>query len=247
MARSLLLIRYCALKTYWTGELICFFRATPRIVRNHQIGGENELPTSPAAAPRSAQFSQSPASLSDAVRRLSHAATDQRLEADSRRPGDNEHTLRIMTNLLTFSQRKAQRDFGFEMTDDTITNDPGNNIPMIPTYLSTVFIKLSRESLLARRKVAAAYIFYAGTLEDLCRFNANIARHHGQFAHERMFLTLQSLFPAHAATRNIFGVVPRRIIKKMSVCLKTISGCDFMAFIGMPNFAQPVTCKRLPC
>ena len=203
-----------------TGELVCFFRAPPRIVRPHQINGGSELSHSPANASRSPHGSrlfQSPALLSDAVRRLGLAARDQRPEMDSRRPGDSEHTLRIMTNLLTFSQQRIQRNFAFETIDNAVTNDQGSNVSVIPTRRSTVFIKMSTDISLARRKVAGAYIFQAGTLEDLCQFNANVAREHGQFAHERMFRTLQSLFPAHAATQNIFGVVARRIIDQLLV------------------------------
>ncbi|KAG6372963.1 hypothetical protein JVT61DRAFT_7009 [Boletus reticuloceps] len=199
------------------GELICFFRAPPRIVRPHQIGGGSELSGSPAHASRSphtSRFFQPPALLSDAVRRLGLAATDQRPEVDFRRPGDSEHTLRIMTNLLTFSQLRLQRDFTIETMDNTV-NDQGSNVSMIPTRRSTVFIKVSSDISLARRKVAAAYIFQASTVENLCRFNANVAREHGQFAHERMFRTLQSLFPAHVATQNIFGVVARQIINEL--------------------------------
>ncbi|KAH0828570.1 hypothetical protein J3R83DRAFT_2840 [Lanmaoa asiatica] len=129
-----------------TEELICFFRAPPRIVRPHQISGEDQLSSSPVAAPRSPHSSrlfQSPALLSDAVRRLGLAATDQRAEVDSRRPGDSEHTLRIMTNLLTFSQQRARWDFTFETQDNPVTNDQGSNVSMIPTRRSTVFIRRS--------------------------------------------------------------------------------------------------------
>ena len=163
--------------------------------------------------------------LSDAVRRLALAATDQRPEVELRRPGDSEHTLRIMTNLLAWSQRRVQRDFTSE-TDNAVTNDQGSNISMIPTRLSTVFIRVPTDISLARRKVAAAYIFHAGTLEDLCRFNANVAREHGQFSHERMFATLRSLFPAHTATQDGFGVVSHQIIKQMLVRLEALGGCN---------------------
>lgn len=193
--------------------MICFFRAPPRIVRPHQISGGSELSSSPATHP--SRLFQSPALLSDAVRRLGLASTDQRSEVDSRRSGDSEHKLRIMTNLLTFSQLRARRDMAFETMDSSV-NDQGST--MIPTRRSTVFIKVSTDISLVRRNVAAAYVFQAGTLEELCRFNANIAREHGQFAHERMFRTLQSLFPAHAATQDFFGAVARRIINQLLVC-----------------------------
>ena len=202
------------------GELICFFRAPPRIVRPHQITGGSELPGSPANAPHSSRLFQSPALLSDAVRRLGFAAKDQRLEVDFRQPGDGDHTLRIMTNLLTFSQLRLQREYALETMENPV-NDQANNVSMIPTRRSTVFIKVSSDVSLARRKVAAAYIFQAGTLEDLCLFNAKVAREHGQFAHERMFRTLQSLFPAHAPTQDIFGVIARRIISQLFVCFRS--------------------------
>lgn len=233
-----------------TEELICFFRALPRIVRPHQINGGSELSSSPATAsrsPHSSRLFQSPALLSDAVRRLGLAATDQRPEVDSRRPGDSEHTLRIMTNLLTFSQQRAQWDVAFETKDNTVTNNQGSNVSMIPTRRSTVFIRLSTDISLARRKVAAAYIFQAGTLEDLCRFNANVAREHGQFAHERMFRTLQSLFPTHAATQNIFGVAAHRIVNQMSVRSESLAERDSLDCIGTESFARVVMCKCLPC
>lgn len=228
MVRSLCSIPYIVYPraVSLTGELICFFRAPPRIVRPHQITGGNDLSSSPANAsrsPHSSRLFQPPALLSDAVRRLGLAATDQRPEVDSRRSGDSEHTLRIMTNLLTFSQLRLQRDIAFETMDNAV-NDQGGNVSMIPTRRSTVFIKVSSDISLARRKVATAYIFQASTLEDLCQFNANIAREHGQFAHERMFRTLQSLFPAHAPTQSIFGVVARRIIKQLLVRFSSPEG-----------------------
>ena len=232
-----------------TEELICFFRAPPRIVRPHPVDGGNELSSSPAAASRSphSRLFQSPALLSDAVRRLGLAATDQRPEVDSRRPGDSEHTLRIMTNLLTFSQKRAQWDFAFETNDNTVTNDQGSNVSMIPTRRSTVFIRLPTDISLARRKVATAYIFQACTLEDLCRFNANIAREHGQFAHERTFRILQSLFPAHAATQNLFGVIAHRIVNQMLVRSGSLERRGSLGCIGIENFVRLMMCKCLRC
>lgn len=233
-----------------TEELICFFRALPRIVRPHQINGGSELassPVTPSRPPHSSRLFQSPALLSDAVRRLGLAATDQRPETDSRRPGDSEHTLRIMTNLLTFSQQRAQWDISFETKDSNVTNDQGSNVSMIPTRRSTVFIRLSTDISLARRKVAAVYIFQASTLEDLCRFNASVAREHGQFAHERMFRTLQSLFPAHVATQNIFGIVARRIVNQMLVRSESLEGRSLLGYIGTGNCVRRVMCKCLPC
>ncbi|KIJ64123.1 hypothetical protein HYDPIDRAFT_112664 [Hydnomerulius pinastri MD-312] len=201
------------------GELVCFFRAPPRIVRHHQVGGGSDISASPAAASRSSQsssrFFQSPALLSDAVRRLGLAATDQRSDTvDSRRPGDSDNTLRIMTNLLTFSQQKAARDSGSDSKGD-INN--GNNVALIPTRRSTVLIRVPTDVSFARRKVAAEYVFEAATLAELCGANASIAREHGQFAHERVFRMLQSLFPVpeEGGMSDVFGIVARQIIDKL--------------------------------
>ncbi|KIJ15733.1 hypothetical protein PAXINDRAFT_162821 [Paxillus involutus ATCC 200175] len=184
------------------GELVCFFRAPPRIVRHHQVGSSSEALDSTATTSRSPQsssrFFQSPALLSDAVRRLGLAAADQRSDIiDSKRPGDSENTLRIMTNLLTFSQQRVQRDSGLGPGENTGTNNHNSNVAMIPIRRSTVLIKVPTDISFARRKVAEAYIFQAATLAELCEVNARIAREHGQFAHQRVFRTLQSLFPAH--------------------------------------------------
>ncbi|KAG9311307.1 hypothetical protein JVU11DRAFT_8395 [Chiua virens] len=196
------------------GELICFFRAPPRIVRPHQ---GNEL-SSPSGASRTPRFFQSPALLSDAVRRLGLAAIDQRPDMVPRRLEDGEHTLRVMTNLLTFSQQRTQWGMAFETKDNAVGNDQGSNISMI-TYSDGVrWSSESRPRLyLPGEKLPQAYIFQASTLEDLCRFNADVAREHGQFAHERMFRTLQSLFPAHEARQDVFGVVTHQIVNQMSL------------------------------
>ncbi|KAF8838303.1 hypothetical protein BDN67DRAFT_933972 [Paxillus ammoniavirescens] len=201
------------------GELVCFFRAPPRIVRHHQVGSSEALDstaTTSRSPQSSSRFFQSPALLSDAVRRLGLAAADQRSDIiDSKRPGDSENTLRIMTNLLTFSQQRVQRDSGLGPGENTGTSNHNSNVAMVPIRRSTVLIKVPTDISFARRKVAQAYIFQAATLAELCDINARIAREHGQFAHQRVFMTLQSLFPAHVTTQNVFGVVGRQIVDKL--------------------------------
>ncbi|KAH7922738.1 hypothetical protein BV22DRAFT_1094123 [Leucogyrophana mollusca] len=174
-----------------SGELVCFFRAPPRIVRNVP----REISASPAAPPQSpstSRFFQSPALLSDAVRRLGLAATDRKTElVDPRHAEDGDNTLRIMTNLLTFSQQKARRGSGGESLDSLPTN-----YALLPTRRSTVFITIPTDVASARQKVAAEYVLESQSLVELCETNARIARENRQFNHERVFKTLQALFPS---------------------------------------------------
>ncbi|KAF9244268.1 hypothetical protein BU15DRAFT_86169 [Melanogaster broomeanus] len=180
------------------GELVCFFRAPPRII-----------PGSPATSrspPPASRFFQPPSLLSDALQ------TKRPDSIDSGRPGNTENTLRIMTNLLTFSRHRAQRESGVHSKDNIGTSNHNNNVARVPIHRSTVLIRVPSDISFARRKVAAAYIFQADTLAELCEANAKIAREHGQFAHERVFRTLRSLFPAHETTQNVFGVVGHQIV-----------------------------------
>lgn len=191
----------------------------PRIIRNTS----SEV-TSPAAYSRSPPSSQpvvqSPSLLSDAIRRLGLAAVDQRpgLQA-TRRLDESDHTLRIMTNLLTFSRQKPRRN------SDTQPDISSSSVAGLPVRGTTVYIKIPSDINFSQRKVAAAYVFEAPTLGGLCSTNACIAREHGQFGHERMFRTLQSLFPMQqsTATENIFTVATLYIVEKLSVILSHLS------------------------
>lgn len=193
------------------GELVCFFRAMPRIIRN--ISSEVTSPAAYSRSPPSSQpVVQSPSLLSDAIRRLGLAAVDQRpgLQA-TRRLDESDHTLRIMTNLLTFSRQKPRRN------SDTQPDISSSSVAGLPVRGTTVYIKIPSDINFSQRKVAAAYVFEAPTLGGLCSTNARIAREHGQFGHERMFKTLQSLFPMQqsTATENIFTVATLYIVEKL--------------------------------
>ena len=198
-------------QSLFAGEFVCFFRATPRVIRN----ATSEV-TSPAAcsrSPPSRSTAQSPSLLSDAVRRLGLAAVDRGpgIQA-TRRLDESDHTLRIMTNLLTFSRHKPRRN------SDVQPEIPSNNMVVRST---TVYIKFPSDISFSQRKVAAAYVFEAPTLNGLCATNARIAREHGQLGHERMFRTLESLFPMQQsyATEKIFTVAALHIIETLLVYL----------------------------
>jgi hypothetical protein len=79
-----------------TGQLVCFSRAPPRIVRNPL----HELTTSPSTShptdsiPR---LFQSPALIADAVKRLALASRDSRKSNGAQRREDGDNILHIMT------------------------------------------------------------------------------------------------------------------------------------------------------
>ncbi|KAH7890370.1 hypothetical protein F5I97DRAFT_1798915 [Phlebopus sp. FC_14] len=216
------------------GELVCFFRAPPRIMQQM-----TEVPASSTTAsrssPSSSRFSQSPALLADAVRRLELAATDSRLDVVD--PGGvtrSDHTLRIMTNLLTFSQQRTRRNSGPEVKD----NGPSGNlavIPAIPTRRSTVLIRVPAESSVAGRRVAVEYIFESDTLSKMCETNALIARQHGQFSHERAFKTLGTLFPTGQvdSPHGDFSIITRQVIDQLHKAFCTAHDVQMLAMIAV--------------
>ncbi|KAI6121184.1 hypothetical protein F5141DRAFT_1257710 [Pisolithus sp. B1] len=194
------------------GELVCFFWSPPRGSRNSEAASSANNSLSP---PSSRPLFQPPSLLSDAVRRLALAAVDQQVDrADFRRADESDYTLRIMTNLLTFSAQKSRRNSDSHLANDAPSH---STAPVKPACRSTVYIRLPDDVNLFRRKVASEYIFDAATLPSLCATNALIAREHGQFSHERVFRTLESLFPPReaGASFNIFTVAGLHIIEQL--------------------------------
>jgi hypothetical protein len=174
------------------GELVCFFRAPPRIVRNPL----QDISVSPDRASRSTdavpRLFQSPALLSDAVRRLGLAATDRLVKSvDSKRAEDGDTILRIMTNLLTFSHHNFRRDAEQSKPFGGIAQ----NYSLLPPHRSTIFINNTTDTAGADKKVATDYLFEADSLSAVCEKNALIARQHGRYDHERVFRILSTLVP----------------------------------------------------
>ncbi|KAF8209638.1 hypothetical protein K438DRAFT_1711879 [Mycena galopus ATCC 62051] len=197
------------------GELVCFFRSPPRIVRH--VLRDVLLTSSPAktvsdslpptthdsvdlsaehAAPR---VFRSPALIADAVRRLSLAATDRVVKPlDPHRLQDGDHILRIMTNLLTFSYDTSQHHRDSESS--RLREEDGaraNNVQYPAPRRSMVFIANTTHISGGDRKVAASYVFEAETLAMVCQTNSKVAREHGRYDHERIFNILQALFPSY--------------------------------------------------
>ncbi|KAJ8495802.1 hypothetical protein ONZ45_g12696 [Pleurotus djamor] len=174
------------------GELVCFFRAPPRIVRNlaHDLSVSPSKPSSlQETEPRPIQ---PPALVADAIRRLEQAATVSSLRAPApKRMEDGGNILRIMTNLLTVSQRRYARD-----SDSSIVGDSSKNYSYLPPIRrSSVYISQTNDLSGPDRKVALGYIFSADTLMTVCERNSQIARECGRFDHERIFRIMRSVLP----------------------------------------------------
>lgn len=190
------------------GELVCFFRAPPRIVRNVLQGltGNSakgpEEPTLPQEQstqqqPQKTSYLQSPALVSDAVRRLGLAAKDRTVPPiDPRQPETGLTILRAMTNLLTMQQQKSRRN-----SDTKYGDDIPKNYALLPRR-STVYLLNTTIIAGADQKVAMDYIFTAGSLSDVCERNAVVAKDHGRYDHERVFSTLKTLFRSTESGRE---------------------------------------------
>ncbi|KAG2145097.1 hypothetical protein DEU56DRAFT_978948 [Suillus clintonianus] len=203
------------------GELVCFFRAPPRIVRNPM----NEMSASPATTPASRsspsaqRLFQSPALLSDAVRRLGMAAIDRdRLDSLPQSSGDNDTTMRIMTNLLTFSHHHHKRRESMATSASSLpTANPNYAKVPVLTRRSTVFIEGPTDTTFAQRKVAEAYVFGRDgeSVGAICEANAKVAHEHGQWSHERVWMTLRGLFPTSVTKGAGPSTVARKIIDSL--------------------------------
>lgn len=137
---------------------------------------------------------RAPASLSDAIHHLTMASNDRMSSNSSRRPEDAGNILRIMTNLLTFSQGKRQRVSG--------GSKPANDdVPyaLLPTRRSTVFIKPAASIGHPDKAIASQYQVDTSNPGESCRTNASIAKQHGRYDHGRIFTTLEILIKGYSA------------------------------------------------
>ncbi|KAI0689793.1 hypothetical protein BC835DRAFT_1367485 [Cytidiella melzeri] len=179
-----------------TGQLVCFFRAPPRIVRHVlQDLKTSHSTASPATADTAPRLFWSPILLSDAMRKLALAANDREVKSVDLKRAENAHSiLHIMSNLFAFSHQKTRRvsDQSRPSLDETPTN-----YALLPTRRSTIFIKDT--SLFVGLDVGAAqeYVFPAAEPVDACKRNVEIARFRGRFDHERVFRMLQIFMIEH--------------------------------------------------
>ena len=148
---------------------------------------------------------RSPALVSDAVRRLGLAAVDRTVPAiDPKRPEVASNMLRAMTNLLTGPQQHQpshqyrMRHGSHSYSGGRQQAEDGKNYDITAMRRSMIFITSTRNFTGPDRKVAADYIFSLsaedGGLAEVCEKNAETARYHGRYDHERIFRTLKTLF-----------------------------------------------------
>ena len=125
------------------------------------------------------------------------ASNDRTPSNTSRRTEDAANILRIMTNLLTFSQGKRRR----------VSERPrpaNDDVPyaLLPTRRSTVFIKPAASIGHPDRTIASQYRMDVSKPGESCRANASIAKKHGRHDHERVFKTLEILIEGYSAQSN---------------------------------------------
>jgi hypothetical protein len=166
--------------------LVCFSRAPPRIVRNplHDMSVSPSMRSHHGSDSMPRLF-RAPALLSDALSQLDLAANDRVSTYSPRRPEDNTNILRIMTNLLTFSERKKLRSSEQSKPVDDMSYS------LLPTRRSTVLIKDTNHLIHPDREAALEYILDVANPGEMCQTNAALARTRERFDHERIFNILR--------------------------------------------------------
>ncbi|KAJ7218177.1 hypothetical protein C8J57DRAFT_1732267 [Mycena rebaudengoi] len=212
------------------GELVCFFRDAPRIVCHilrDTVAGEDRVgyscESTTASTPLATTLREDRVGYSCESTTVSTplATTLRRVSfpLDSRRPQDGDHILCIITNLLTFSHDSSHH------CDSESSRPRGEEARASHTRLpqmSTAYLVNIANIARADRKVAIGYIFEADTLTEVCRKNAEAAREHGRYDHERIFKILQALFPA--VEERVGPIVPNVLIVKMITRIACIGG-----------------------
>ncbi|KZT72699.1 hypothetical protein DAEQUDRAFT_596441 [Daedalea quercina L-15889] len=173
------------------GQLVCFFPAPPRIVKN----AIREISVSPSLASRgpdtAPRLFQSPALLSDAVQRLTYAAQDRNGTAQETHQADDAgNILRIMTNLFTYSQQKSRRVSDYSRPMEEIPS----SYSLLPQRRSSVLIKDTSALVGINAALAAEYTLAVDDPAERCRENADIAKACGRFDHERILRILGAVF-----------------------------------------------------
>ncbi|EJD08524.1 uncharacterized protein FOMMEDRAFT_101954, partial [Fomitiporia mediterranea MF3/22] len=168
------------------GQLVCIFRSVMRIIK---AVPQDLVPTAtiPSREPDGvSRLFRSPLQLSDAVRRLAVAANDHSYDfLDSRDPEDMENILRIMNNVLSFSQPRPNTQESAKTSDTS-----QNNYSLLPKRLTIVYVKDKSPVVGAHRSLAEDYVFEADSPIELCQLNAGIAHRHCRYDHERVFNAL---------------------------------------------------------
>ncbi|RDX46433.1 hypothetical protein OH76DRAFT_1406950 [Lentinus brumalis] len=232
------------------GQLVCFFRAPPRIVRNplREISMSPSIAArAPDAAPR---LFQSPALLSDAVKLLSSAAQDVEPQSEERKRGDDtsngNNVLRIMDNLFTFSQPALSRPSKPRRVSDN-SRQVGDDYALLSSRRSSVYIK-SAEGILGIPDMEAAnrYVFYGREFADICKTNASVARLLGRSDHERVFRMLHvmssrrsdhDVLLVHGGVDPLLAALSTRLYEEL-LGEKDIQMLVFLSVLLLKSFPQ---------
>ncbi|KAJ3892146.1 hypothetical protein GG344DRAFT_45919 [Lentinula edodes] len=181
------------------GELVCFFRAPPRIMRNavNTLISHSRSPARSSYTEREA-FHQSPALISDAVRRLSLAARDRDSTTQTHpSPAQVQAQItRVMTNLLTFPRHRGRRQSNSQRSYSALALMAGS------PRRSEVIISNTTGLVGGDKSVAEDYIFLPTTFVQICDSNAAAARLHGRYDHERIFRSIGALLATAALSAN---------------------------------------------
>jgi WD repeat-containing protein 59 len=180
-----------------------------------------EVPLSPPASapedpPQSLRIFQSPSLISDAVRRLALSSADhQPRNTDQRKAGDPNNILRIMTNLLTFSQQKHGKEGEAKPLGDILKSYA---LLSATPRRSMIFFASTNNLAGADKKVAVDYIFSSTTsLSDVCNQNAAYAASHGRTDHERTFQMLAAVLSDTSGDSVNFTPLGIRIVRELWV------------------------------
>ncbi|KAF9266957.1 hypothetical protein L218DRAFT_857464 [Marasmius fiardii PR-910] len=218
------------------GELVCFFAAPPRIIRNAGQGSTISPSMSSEALPEKTEdvgprMFQSPSLVSEAIRRLCCAANDRMIKLESRRSDSSEHVTRVMTALFTISQHSHN-------VGESSQYSPNPNSYVMPSRRSTVIISNTSSIAGSDKTVAEDYIFQASEIPILCDQNASFARLHGRYDHERIFKTLGALLKTwvsiggtHYTKQSVFLI--RQIVNQLLSDLRCQKDIQMLAMVAV--------------
>ncbi|KAI0646043.1 hypothetical protein C8Q79DRAFT_1110779 [Trametes meyenii] len=186
------------------GQLVCFDNAPPRIVRNplREISLSPSVSSRPTDAPP--RILQSPALLSDAVRRLAKVALDRGplptsqkdIDADDNNGTNVDNVLRIMDGLFMFTSHPSHSSSKGRRVSENSRQDIPSQYALLPTRRSSVYTVYVHDTPnltgTPDMEAAAAYVL-KGSLHDIYALNAGVARSLGRSDHERLFKLLAVL------------------------------------------------------
>lgn len=158
----------------------------------------HELSVSPSVPQRPVEsiprLFQSPALVSDAVRRLTVASQDRQITASGsyRARDEGDSILSIMSNLLMFSRLNKRRP----SEQSRVLDEIPASYHLLPPQVITVHLRNASYVVGACRDTATEYVFDGKGLEDICNINEMVARKYERWDHERFFKTMKIFLPS---------------------------------------------------